>query len=45
MTSIPSDPADTHTILFIHDLWMTPRNWENRIKRYEARGYKVLAPS
>ncbi|WP_214368541.1 hypothetical protein [Pseudonocardia sp. H11422] len=24
---------------------MTPRSWENRVERYERRGYRVLAPS
>jgi pimeloyl-ACP methyl ester carboxylesterase len=33
------------TVLFIHGLWMTPRSWENWAALYQARGYKVLAPS
>lgn len=33
------------TIVLIHGLWMTPRSWEHWIPRYEARGYKVLAPA
>ncbi len=34
----------TKTVLFIHGLWLTSRSWENWAARYEARGYKVLAP-
>lgn len=33
------------TILLIHGLWVTPRSWENFKRRYEARGYRVLAPA
>ncbi|MCY1083372.1 alpha/beta hydrolase [Archangium lansingense] len=33
------------TIVLIHGLWVTPRSWENWVKFYEARGYKVLAPT
>jgi pimeloyl-ACP methyl ester carboxylesterase len=33
------------TIVLIHGLWMTPRSWEKWIERFEARGYKVIAPS
>lgn len=33
------------TIVLIHGLWMTPRSWENWVKRYESRGYKVLTPA
>ena len=38
-------PATADIILLIHGLWMTPRSWEKWIKRYEERGYTVLAPS
>lgn len=33
------------TIVLIHGLWVTPRSWENFQRRYEARGYRVLAPA
>lgn len=33
------------TIVLIHGLWVTPRSWENFKRRYEARGYTVLAPA
>lgn len=33
------------TIVLIHGLWVTPRSWENFKRRYEARGYNVLAPA
>lgn len=37
--------AKPDTIVLIHGLWMTPRSWEHFAKRFESRGYKVLAPS
>lgn len=33
------------TIVLVHGFWMTPRSWEHWIARYEAAGYKVLAPA
>jgi pimeloyl-ACP methyl ester carboxylesterase len=33
------------TIVLIHGFWVTPRSWEQWITRYEARGYRVLAPA
>jgi pimeloyl-ACP methyl ester carboxylesterase len=33
------------TIVLIHGFWVTPRSWEDWISRYEARGYRVLAPA
>ncbi|MBS1893925.1 MAG: alpha/beta hydrolase [Actinobacteria bacterium] len=33
------------TIVLIHGFWVTPRSWENWIKHYEERGYKVIAPA
>ncbi|MBL8956544.1 MAG: alpha/beta hydrolase [Myxococcaceae bacterium] len=33
------------TIVLIHGLWMTPRSWAHWVKHYEARGFKVLAPT
>jgi pimeloyl-ACP methyl ester carboxylesterase len=33
------------TIVLIHGFWVTPRSWENWITRYEAAGYRVLAPA
>ncbi|MFI6743247.1 alpha/beta hydrolase [Nonomuraea sp. NPDC050451] len=33
------------TIVLIHGFWVTPRSWEHWITRYEAQGYKVLAPA
>jgi pimeloyl-ACP methyl ester carboxylesterase len=38
-------PAPVDTILLIHGLWLTPRSWEAWAARYEARGFKVLAPA
>jgi pimeloyl-ACP methyl ester carboxylesterase len=38
-----SDGPDT--IVLIHGLWLTPRSWEGWKERYEAAGYRVLAPA
>jgi pimeloyl-ACP methyl ester carboxylesterase len=38
-------PEGPDTIVLIHGLWMTPLSWEKWIERFEARGYKVIAPS
>ncbi|HEX2697402.1 MAG TPA: alpha/beta fold hydrolase, partial [Anaerolineales bacterium] len=34
----------TNTIVLIHGMFMNPLCWENWIPRYQAKGYKVLAP-
>ena len=33
------------TIMLVHGFWVTPRSWEHWITRYEAQGYRVLAPA
>ncbi len=33
------------TIVLVHGFWMTPRSWEHWVSRYEAAGYKVVAPA
>jgi pimeloyl-ACP methyl ester carboxylesterase len=33
------------TIVLVHGFWVTPRSWEHWIARYEAKGYRVLAPA
>ncbi len=33
------------TIVLVHGLWVTPRSWENWIKRFESQGYRVIAPA
>ena len=33
------------TIVLIHGFWVTPRSWEHWIARYEAQGYRVIAPA
>ncbi len=33
------------TVVLVHGLWMTPLSWENWVERYNARGYRVLAPA
>ncbi len=42
---MPPTPEGPDTIVLIHGLWMTPLSWEKWIGRFEARGYKVIAPS
>jgi alpha-beta hydrolase superfamily lysophospholipase len=38
-------PTTPDTIVLIHGLWMTPLCWEHWIRRYTARGFRVLAPA
>jgi pimeloyl-ACP methyl ester carboxylesterase len=45
MTADPPNPTTPDTIVLIHGLWMTPLSWEHWIDRYEARGFRVLAPA
>jgi pimeloyl-ACP methyl ester carboxylesterase len=33
------------TIVLIHGFWVTPRSWEDWIRHYEARGFRVHAPA
>ncbi|WP_433781214.1 alpha/beta hydrolase [Actinomycetospora sp. CA-101289] len=33
------------TIVLVHGFWVTPRSWEQWIARYEAQGYRVIAPA
>jgi pimeloyl-ACP methyl ester carboxylesterase len=40
-----NDGRTPDTIALIHGLWLTPRSWEHWIERFEARGFRVLAPS
>jgi pimeloyl-ACP methyl ester carboxylesterase len=44
MTAESLDSPGTDTIVLIHGLWMTALGWERWIRRYQARGYRVLAP-
>ncbi len=37
-------PTDADVVL-IHGLWMTPKSWENWIERFEARGFRTIAPA
>jgi pimeloyl-ACP methyl ester carboxylesterase len=41
--SAPRTAPDT--IVLIHGFWVTPRSWEHWVARYEAAGYRVLAPA
>jgi hypothetical protein len=40
LTSMTDAPAPT---TLVHGFWVTPHSWENFIRHYEARGYRVLA--
>ena len=40
-----TDPTAPDTIVLIHGFWVTPRSWEDWIKHYETKGYKVIAPA
>jgi len=42
---MPTPSKRPDTIVLVHGFWVTPRSWEHWIKRYEARGYRVLAPA
>ncbi len=38
-------PNGTDTIVLIHGLWVTALSWEHWARRYQARGYRMLAPN
>ncbi len=40
-----SEPRTPDTIVLVHGFWVTPRSWEHWVSRYEARGYRVIAPA
>jgi pimeloyl-ACP methyl ester carboxylesterase len=42
---MPAPSKGPDTIVLVHGFWVTPRSWENWITRYEAKGYRVLAPA
>src|SRR6266545_1319259 len=44
-TTMSTDATAPDTIVLIHGFWVTPRSWEHWITRYQARGYRVLAPA
>jgi pimeloyl-ACP methyl ester carboxylesterase len=35
----------TKTVVFIHGMYMNPLCWERWVKRFEAKGYRCLAPA
>jgi len=35
----------TKTIVFIHGMFMTPLCWEHWVTRYQAKGYRCIAPA
>ena len=42
---MPTELKRPDTIVLVHGFWVTPRSWEHWITRYEAKGYRVLAPA
>ena len=42
---MPAPSKGPDTIVLVHGFWVTPRSWEHWITRYEAQGYRVLAPA
>src|SRR5688572_22273149 len=43
--TMPAPSKGPNTIVLVHGFWVTPRSWEHWITRYEAQGYRVLAPA
>src|SRR5262245_30338273 len=43
--TMPTLSKRPDTIVLVHGFWVTPRSWEHWIPRYEAQGYRVLAPA
>ncbi len=35
----------TRTIVLIHGAWVNPESWSGFVERYEARGYRCIAPA
>jgi pimeloyl-ACP methyl ester carboxylesterase len=42
---MPKPSKGPDTIVLVHGFWVTARSWENWITRYQAKGYRVLAPA
>ena len=42
---MPAPSKGPDAIVLVHGFWVTPRSWEHWIMRYEAQGYRVLAPA
>ena len=42
---MPSPSKGPDTIVLVHGFWVTARSWEHWITRYQAKGYRVLAPA
>ena len=45
MTDNASGHSAPDTIVLVHGFWVTPRSWEKWVERYEAKGYRVIAPA
>src|SRR5262245_55837971 len=44
-STMPTPSNRSNAIVLVHGFWVTPRSWEHWITRYEAKGYRVLAPA
>jgi pimeloyl-ACP methyl ester carboxylesterase len=42
---MPAPSRGPDTIVLVHGFWVTARSWEHWITRYEAKGYRVIAPA
>src|SRR5262245_3742392 len=42
---MPTQSKRPDTIVLVHGFWVTRRSWEHWVTRYEARGYRVVAPA
>ncbi|RYG75271.1 alpha/beta hydrolase [bacterium] len=45
MSDSTASSTSPDTIVLVHGLWMTPRSWENWIKYFSEKGYKVITPA
>ena len=44
-TPAPAKPPASHTVVFIHGMYMTPLCWADWERLFQERGYKTLAPA
>src|SRR4028119_391358 len=45
LTDNASGHSAPDTIVLVHGFWVTPLSWEKWVERYEAKGYRVIAPA
>lgn len=44
-TPTPAKPPASHTVVFIHGMYMTPQCWADWERLFQERGYQTLAPA